>query len=90
MTYYYISTMGLNESKMRVSEPTKPEPAFTKSQIGHLIDPRSPSAAIDRTPIQVRSFVYFLSRLMFIVNPVEMLYLTFSFNSRSMRSKLWL
>ncbi|XP_029959015.1 cell division cycle-associated protein 3 [Salarias fasciatus] len=44
--------MGSSESKMTVHEEKKAEPAVKKTQISHLIDPRSPSAGIDRTPIQ--------------------------------------
>ncbi|XP_026173310.1 cell division cycle-associated protein 3 [Mastacembelus armatus] len=40
--------MGSSESKMTMAAPVKPE-----SAISHLIDPRSPSAGITRTPIQV-------------------------------------
>lgn len=45
--------MGSSESKMAVSAPLKPEPAIKNSRVSHLIDPRSPSTGIDRTPIQV-------------------------------------
>ncbi|KAM4735469.1 cell division cycle-associated protein 3 isoform 1-T3 [Anableps anableps] len=45
--------MGTSESKMAVSADTKPEPAIKKMHVSHLIDPRSPSTGIDRTPIQV-------------------------------------
>ncbi|XP_047217268.1 cell division cycle-associated protein 3 [Girardinichthys multiradiatus] len=45
--------MGTSESKMAASAETKPEPAIKKTHASHLIDPRSPSAGIDRTPIQV-------------------------------------
>uniref|UniRef100_A0A3B4HA59 Cell division cycle associated 3 n=1 Tax=Pundamilia nyererei TaxID=303518 RepID=A0A3B4HA59_9CICH len=45
--------MGSSESKMTASAAIKPEPAFKKTHISHLIDPRSPSAGIERTPIQV-------------------------------------
>ncbi|XP_058504528.1 cell division cycle-associated protein 3 [Solea solea] len=45
--------MGSSESKMPVSAPMKPEPAVRKSHASHLIDPRSPSTNVDRTPIQV-------------------------------------
>ncbi|XP_056236270.1 cell division cycle-associated protein 3 [Seriola aureovittata] len=44
--------MGSSESKMLVCAPTKPEPAIKNSRFLHLMDPRSPSAGIDRTPIQ--------------------------------------
>lgn len=43
--------MGSNDSKMAAA--IKPEPAIKKTHISHLIDPRSPSAGIERTPIQV-------------------------------------
>ncbi|XP_054903417.1 cell division cycle-associated protein 3 [Poeciliopsis prolifica] len=45
--------MGTSESKMAASADAKPQPAFKKTHVSHLIDPRSPSAGIDRTPIQV-------------------------------------
>ncbi|XP_008429614.1 cell division cycle-associated protein 3 isoform X1 [Poecilia reticulata] len=45
--------MGTSESKMAVSADAKPQPAIKKTHVSHLIDPRSPSAGIDRTPIQV-------------------------------------
>lgn len=55
--------MGSSESKMTASAAIKPEPAFKKTHISHLIDPRSPSAGIERTPIQVGylvdPFIYF-------------------------------
>lgn len=38
---------------MVVSAPIKPEPAIKNSRVSDLIDPRSPSTGIDRTPIQV-------------------------------------
>ncbi|XP_038140479.1 cell division cycle-associated protein 3 [Cyprinodon tularosa] len=44
--------MGTSESKMAVSADTKPDPAIKKIHAGRLVDPRSPSAGIDRTPIQ--------------------------------------
>uniref|UniRef100_A0A3Q1GUV8 Cell division cycle associated 3 n=1 Tax=Acanthochromis polyacanthus TaxID=80966 RepID=A0A3Q1GUV8_9TELE len=47
--------MGSSESKMPAA--IKPEPAVKKSHISHLIDPRSPSTGIDRTPIQVSRLV---------------------------------
>lgn len=50
-----ISIMGSSESKMTAA--IKPEPAIRKTHISHLIDPRSPSAGIDRTPIQVGAAV---------------------------------
>ncbi|CAI5663786.1 unnamed protein product [Oreochromis niloticus] len=49
--------MGSSESKMTASAAIKPEPAFKKTHISHLIDPRSPSAGIERTPIQVGQLV---------------------------------
>ncbi|XP_040900187.1 cell division cycle-associated protein 3 [Toxotes jaculatrix] len=49
--------MGSSESKMLASAPKKPEPAIKNSHVSHLIDPRSPSAGIDRTPIQVGGLV---------------------------------
>ncbi|XP_037640686.1 cell division cycle-associated protein 3 [Sebastes umbrosus] len=45
--------MGSSESKMVVSVPIKPEPAIKNSRVGDLMDPRSPSTGLDRTPIQV-------------------------------------
>uniref|UniRef100_A0A3P9K5A7 Si:ch211-69g19.2 n=1 Tax=Oryzias latipes TaxID=8090 RepID=A0A3P9K5A7_ORYLA len=45
--------MGSSESKIAVPAEKKPEPAFKKTHISHLVDPRSPSVGIDRTPIQV-------------------------------------
>ncbi|CAG6015058.1 unnamed protein product [Menidia menidia] len=44
--------MGTSESKMAASAAMKPEPAIKKTHICHLIDPRSPTVGIDRTPIQ--------------------------------------
>ncbi|KAM3615234.1 uncharacterized protein V6R79_025307 [Siganus canaliculatus] len=44
--------MGTSESKMAVSAPLKPEPVMKTSRASQLVDPRSPSTAIDRTPIQ--------------------------------------
>lgn len=45
--------MGSSESKLAVSAATKPQPDIKNSRLGQLMDPRSPSAGIDRTPIQV-------------------------------------
>ncbi|XP_017270918.1 cell division cycle-associated protein 3 [Kryptolebias marmoratus] len=45
--------MGSSESKMVVTAATKAEPVVKKTHISHLVDPRSPTAGIDRTPIQV-------------------------------------
>ncbi|XP_024123608.1 cell division cycle-associated protein 3 [Oryzias melastigma] len=45
--------MGSNESKTTVPAEKKPEPAFKKTHTSHLVDPRSPSVGIDRTPIQI-------------------------------------
>ncbi|KAM6936414.1 cell division cycle-associated protein 3 [Lycodopsis pacificus] len=44
--------MGSSESKT-VSAPIKPEPAIKNCRVTDLTDPRSPSTAVDRTPIQV-------------------------------------
>ncbi|XP_070691492.1 cell division cycle-associated protein 3 [Pempheris klunzingeri] len=49
--------MGTSESKMAASAPIKPEPAIKNIRISHLMDPRSPSAEVDRTPIQVNGLV---------------------------------
>ncbi|XP_044064961.1 cell division cycle-associated protein 3 [Siniperca chuatsi] len=49
--------MGASESKMGVSAPIKPEAAIKNSRVSHVIDPRSPSTGIDRTPIQVGGLV---------------------------------
>lgn len=45
--------MGSTESKLAASASIKPKPAVKNSRVSHLIDPRSPSTGIDRTPIQV-------------------------------------
>ncbi|XP_054637173.1 cell division cycle-associated protein 3 isoform X2 [Dunckerocampus dactyliophorus] len=45
--------MGSSESKMTVCAAPKPEASIKNAQVAHLVDPRSPSLAIDRTPIQV-------------------------------------
>ncbi|KAK5861801.1 hypothetical protein PBY51_017247 [Eleginops maclovinus] len=45
--------MGSGESKMVVCAPIKPEPVIKNSRVSDLMDPRSPSTAVDRTPIQV-------------------------------------
>ncbi|XP_061574420.1 cell division cycle-associated protein 3 [Cololabis saira] len=45
--------MGSSESKMSASAAMKPEPAMKKTCVSHLVDPRSPSAIISRTPIQI-------------------------------------
>eukprot|EP00064_Thunnus_orientalis_P013195 superscaffoldBa00002114_g13232 len=49
--------MGSSESKIAVPAAVKPEPAMKNSRVSHLIDPRSPSVGIDRTPIQVGGIV---------------------------------
>lgn len=68
MLEYYLSCrirfnsiMGSSESKMSACAPIKPEPAI--KNISHLVDPRSPSVGIDRTPIQVGSLAQSLSEL---------------------------
>ncbi|XP_062277815.1 cell division cycle-associated protein 3 isoform X1 [Scomber scombrus] len=45
--------MGSSESKLAMCAPVKPEPAIKNTRVSHLIDPRSPSGDINRTPIQV-------------------------------------
>lgn len=46
--------MGSSESKLAaVASETKPELPFKASRVNQLLDPRSPSVGIDRTPIQV-------------------------------------
>ncbi|XP_071372753.1 cell division cycle-associated protein 3 [Centroberyx affinis] len=47
--------MGSSESKMTVSSTIKPDSRQTikHDRVGRLMDPRSPSTDIDRTPIQV-------------------------------------
>lgn len=55
--------MGSSESKLQVSAPKKSEPAIKNSRVQQLMDPRSPSAGIDRTPIQVGCLVYLLPHI---------------------------
>lgn len=45
--------MGSSESKMAACAQVKPEPAIKNNRVNALVDPRSPSTGIDRTPIQV-------------------------------------
>ncbi|XP_051921201.1 cell division cycle-associated protein 3 [Hippocampus zosterae] len=45
--------MGANESKITESAADKPQAPVKNSRVAQLNDPRSPSVAIDRTPIQV-------------------------------------
>ncbi|XP_077431905.1 cell division cycle-associated protein 3 [Vanacampus margaritifer] len=45
--------MGASESKITERAAAKPEVPVSNSRVAQLIDPRSPSVAIDRTPIQV-------------------------------------
>ena len=45
--------MGSSESKMDPPASIKPKSAVKNTRISHVIDPRSPSTGIDRTPIQV-------------------------------------
>ncbi|KAG7216976.1 hypothetical protein INR49_001630 [Caranx melampygus] len=49
--------MGSSESKLLVSAPKKSEPAIKNVRVQQLMDPRSPSAGIDRTPIQAPGLV---------------------------------
>ncbi|XP_008278386.1 cell division cycle-associated protein 3 [Stegastes partitus] len=50
--------MGSSGSKTAAAAAAiKPEPAVKKSHFSHLIDPRSPSAGIDRTPIQAADLI---------------------------------
>ncbi|XP_078108720.1 cell division cycle-associated protein 3 [Sander vitreus] len=49
--------MGSSESKMVVSAPIKPEPAIKNNRVSDLLDPRSPSTGVVRTPIQVGGLV---------------------------------
>lgn len=44
---------------MAVTASTKAEPVLTKTHVSHLVDPRSPTNGVDRTPIQV--FIYIFS-----------------------------
>lgn len=59
--------MGSSESKMTASTALKPEPVIKKTQVSHLIDPRSPSAGIDRTPIQVSYYFYYYFAIRYAV-----------------------
>lgn len=48
--------MGSSESKLAANVSTpKPDPnlRFKNQRVSELVDPRSPSTGIDRTPIQV-------------------------------------
>jgi len=54
--------MGSTESKL--VSPMKPEPAIKNSRFTDLIDPRSPSLQIDRTPIQVGYLAHLLSDIL--------------------------
>lgn len=55
--------MGSTESKMAVSAPVKAEPSIKHGRVSELMDPRSPSTTIDRTPIQVSSWTQLLMHL---------------------------
>lgn len=55
--------MGSSESKMAVCAPVKPEPSVRHGRVSELVDPRSPSTTIDRTPIQVSSWTKWLIQL---------------------------
>lgn len=49
--------MGASESKLSVASTPKVDPSQRPkaARVASLADPRSPSCAIDRTPIQVHS-----------------------------------
>lgn len=49
--------MGSSESKLLVSAPKKSEPPIKNGRVQQLMDPRSPSAGIGRTPIQAPGLV---------------------------------
>ncbi|XP_068180412.1 cell division cycle-associated protein 3 [Antennarius striatus] len=49
--------MGSSKSKAAESSPTMTEPPIKNSRVHCVMDPRSPSAEINRTPIQVCGFV---------------------------------
>lgn len=71
--------MGSSESKMTASAAIKPEPAFKKTHISHLIDPRSPSAGIERTPIQVG---YLVDPFIYLKKKTQSLKKMYCLNSR--------
>lgn len=52
--------MGSSESKMTVAAHVKPETVNKFSRVSYVIDPRSPSVDISRTPIQVGCLVKLL------------------------------
>lgn len=51
----YCVVMGSSESKVAVASTPKHDPShrIKHDRLSQLVDPRSPSVAIDRTPIQV-------------------------------------
>lgn len=64
---------------MTASAAIKPEPAFKKTHISHLIDPRSPSAGIERTPIQVG---YLVDPFIYLKKKTQSLKKMYCLNSR--------
>lgn len=59
--------MGASESKLSVASTPKVDPSQRPkaARVASLADPRSPSCAIDRTPIQVQ--IYGLTTLFFFI-----------------------
>ncbi|XP_068615004.1 cell division cycle-associated protein 3-like [Brachionichthys hirsutus] len=49
--------MGSFKSKEAESSPAMPQPAIKNNRVSRLMDPRSPSTEVDRTPIQVNGLV---------------------------------
>jgi len=68
--------MGSSESKMSVASTPRVDPSQRPkaARVARLADPRSPSCAIDRTPVQVTLQACSLTTLTFItVSPVKVL-----------------
>lgn len=57
--------MGSSESKLLVSAPKKSEAPIKNNRVQQLVDPRSPSTGIDRTPIQVGHLLFLLSHIIY-------------------------